>query len=83
MGACVLPMVAIAVWLGTASDAVYSQYLDALGARALADQHLAATIMWAGGLPAFLAPLLAPRLMSVPIRPRPPRRLAHSSEPRP
>ena len=50
-----LPMVAIAVWLGTAPDAVYSHYLHALGARALADQHLAATIMWAGGLPAFLA----------------------------
>jgi cytochrome c oxidase assembly factor CtaG len=78
-----LPMVAIAVWLGTAPDAVYSQYVHALGARALADQHLAATIMWAGGLPAFLALFLAPRLMSVRITPRPPRRLAHSSEPRP
>ena len=71
MGACMLPMVAIAVWLGTAPDAVYSHYLHALGARALADQHLAATIMWAGGLPAFLALLLAPRLMSVRITPRP------------
>jgi cytochrome c oxidase assembly factor CtaG len=78
MGACVLPIVAIAVWLGTAPDAVYSQYLHALGARALADQHLAATILWAGGLPAFLALLLAPRLMSVQITPRPPRRLAHA-----
>ena len=57
MGACMLPMVAIAVWLGTAPDAVYSHYLHALGARALPDQHVAATIMWAGGLPAFLAPL--------------------------
>jgi cytochrome c oxidase assembly factor CtaG len=82
MGACMLPMVAIAVWLGTAPDAVYSHYLHALGAGALADQHLAVTIMWAGGLPAFLAPLLPPRLMSVRIPPRPPRRLAHSSEPR-
>jgi putative membrane protein len=78
MGACTLPMVAIAVWLGTAPDAVYSHYLHALGARALADQHLAATIMWAGGLPAFLAPLLARRLMSVQITPRPSRRLPHS-----
>ena len=50
-GACMLPMVAIAVWLGTAPDAVHSHYLHALGARALGDQHLAATIMWAGGLP--------------------------------
>jgi putative membrane protein len=75
MGACMLPMVAIAVWLGTAPDAVYGHYLHALGAHALADQHLAATIMWAGGLPAFLAPLLAPRLMSVQITPRPSRRL--------
>jgi cytochrome c oxidase assembly factor CtaG len=73
-----LPMVAIAVWLGTAPDAVYSDYLQALGARALPDQHLAATIMWAGGLPAFLAPLLAPRLLSVQITPRPSRRLPHS-----
>lgn len=40
MGACMLPMVAIAVWLGTAPDAVYSHYLHALGAHALADQHL-------------------------------------------
>ena len=71
MGACVLPMVAIAVWLGSAPNAVYSHYLHALGARALADQHLVATIVWAGGLPAFLAPLLAPRLMSVRITPRP------------
>ena len=78
MGACMLPMVAIAVWLETAPGSVYSQYLHALGARALADQHLAATIMWAGGLPAFLAPLLAPRLMSVQITPRPSRRLPHS-----
>lgn len=64
MAACMLPMIAIAVWLGTASDAVYSQYLHALGARALADQHLAATIMWAGGLPAFIAPFLVPKLTS-------------------
>jgi len=78
MGACMLPMVAIAVWLGTAPNAVYSHYLHALGARALADQHLAATIVWAGGLPAFLAPLLAPRLTSVQITPPPSRRLPHS-----
>ena len=63
-------MVAIAVWLGTAPDAVYSHYLHALGARAVADQHVAAAIMWAGGLPAFLTPLLAPMLMSVQITPR-------------
>jgi putative membrane protein len=78
MGACMLPMVAIAVWLGTAPDAVYSHYLHGLGARAVADQHLAATIMWAGGLPAFLAPLLPPRLMSVQLTPRPSRHLPHS-----
>jgi putative membrane protein/putative copper resistance protein D len=73
MGACMLPMVAIAVWLGTAPSPVYGHYLHALGARALGDQHLAATIMWAGGLRAFLAPVIAIR-----ITPRPPRRLAHS-----
>jgi cytochrome c oxidase assembly factor CtaG len=78
MGACMLPMVAIAVWLGTAANAVYSHYLHALGAPALADQHLAGTIMWAGGLPAFLGPLLAPGLMSVQITPRASRRLPHS-----
>jgi cytochrome c oxidase assembly factor CtaG len=78
MSACMLPMVAIAVWLGTAPEVVYTHYLHALGARALADQHQAATIMWAGGLPAFLAPLLAPRLMSVQITPRPSRRPTHS-----
>ena len=75
MGACMLPMAAIAVWLGTAPDAVYSHHLHELGARALADQHLAATIMWVGGLPAFLAPLLAPRLIPVQITPRPSLRL--------
>lgn len=73
MGACMLPMVAIAVWLGTAPDAVYSHYVQALGARALADQHLAATIMSVGGLPAFLTLVIATRLT-----PRPPRRLVHS-----
>jgi 56kDa selenium binding protein (SBP56) len=37
-----------------------------------------ATIMWAGGLPAFLAALLAPGPMSVQITPRPSRRLSRS-----
>jgi putative membrane protein len=78
VGACMLPMVAIAVWLGTAPDPVYAHYLKALGPRALADQRLAATIMWAGGLPAFLAPFVVPKLTSLRITPRRSRRLPHS-----
>ncbi len=59
MAACMLPMVAIAVWLATASSAVYGHYQQLLGAAALHDQRLAATIMWAASLPAFAIPALS------------------------
>jgi len=58
MGACMLPMALIAVWLGTAADPVYGHYQHTLGPAALSDQRAAATIMWAGCLPAFLVPAL-------------------------
>jgi putative membrane protein len=59
MIACMLPMVLIAAWLASVPSPVYGHYLHALGPGALGDQQLAATIMWAGGLAAFLAPTLA------------------------
>jgi putative membrane protein len=59
MVGCMVPMGLIALWLGTARDPVYGHYLGTLGHSALADQRLAATIMWAGGLPALLAPARA------------------------
>jgi putative membrane protein len=59
MVACMVPMAAIAVWLGTAPDAVYAHYVGTLGSAAVSDQRLAATIMWAGCLPAFAIPVLA------------------------
>jgi cytochrome c oxidase assembly factor CtaG len=59
MAACMLPMVLIAGWLASSPGAVYGHYLHALGPTALGDQRLAATIIWAAGLPAFLAPKLA------------------------
>jgi putative membrane protein len=58
MVACMVPMVLIAVWLATAPDPVYGHYLQSLGPRALHDQRVAATIMWAGCLPAFAVPAL-------------------------
>jgi putative membrane protein len=58
MGACMLPMTLIAVWLGTAPDPVYGHYLHTLGPAALSDQRAAATIMWAGCLPAFVVLIL-------------------------
>ncbi|MGN6167728.1 MAG: cytochrome c oxidase assembly protein [Solirubrobacteraceae bacterium] len=65
IGACMLPMVLVAVWLGTAADPVYAHYLNTTGGSALHDQRVAATIMWAGGLAAFAVPavrqLRAPR----------------------
>lgn len=50
MVACMLPMAAIAAWLGSASGPVYSHVL---GAATLNDQRLAATIMWLGCPPAL------------------------------
>jgi len=59
MVACMLPMALIAVWLGTAPVAVYSHYVATVGSAALHDQRVAATIMWAGSLPAFAVPVVA------------------------
>ena len=53
-----LPMAVIAIWLAITPEAVYGHYVAALGGRALSDQRLAATIMWAGGVPAFAIPAL-------------------------
>jgi cytochrome c oxidase assembly factor CtaG len=58
MVACMAPMILIALWLDTAPDPVYGHYVAGLGRQALTDQHLAATIMWVGGLPAFAIPAL-------------------------
>jgi putative membrane protein len=60
MLACMVPMLLIAVWLGAAEHVVYGHYLDGqAGPAALRDQRVAATIMWAAGLPAFLVPALS------------------------
>ena len=59
MLACMLPMILIALWLANAPNPVYGHYLTGLGPQALDDQSLAATIMWAGGMPAFAIPALA------------------------
>jgi cytochrome c oxidase assembly factor CtaG len=58
MGACMLPMAAIAVWLATAPGVVYGHYVATLGAEALNDQRLAGAVMVIGGLPAFAPPAL-------------------------
>jgi cytochrome c oxidase assembly factor CtaG len=50
MGACMMPMVLVGLWLDTASRPVYGKYLQALGPVALHDQRLAATVMWVGCL---------------------------------
>lgn len=59
MLACMLPMGLIALWLATAPAPVYAHYVAGAGTTAVQDQRLAATIMWAGGLPAFALPVLA------------------------
>jgi putative membrane protein len=59
MVACMLPMAVIALWLGTAPLAVYRHYVSTVGASALHDQRVAATIMWAASLPAFAVPFVA------------------------
>lgn len=79
MVVCMLPMALIAIWLQTAPDAVYAHYVGSLGHAALADQHLAATIMWCAGLPALAVPALrhlaaARRLTSVAVNGRRPSR---------
>jgi cytochrome c oxidase assembly factor CtaG len=59
--ACMVPMLLVGAWLGLEPHAVYHHYVG-LGptraAAALHDQRLAATIMWAGGLPAFAVPAM-------------------------
>lgn len=70
MLACMLPMLLVATWLGAASNAVYAHYAGTLGDSAPRDQHLAAVIMWVGGLPAFALIAPAPRW---PVRARAPR----------
>ena len=56
--ACMAPMLVVGAWLGLAPHAVYHHYVAQLGPAALHDQRVAATIMWAGGLPAFAVPAL-------------------------
>jgi cytochrome c oxidase assembly factor CtaG len=67
LATCMVPMLAVGAWLGLASGAVYPHYVADLGPAALHDQRVAATIMWAGGLPAFLIPA-ALRRTSLPRR---------------
>jgi putative membrane protein len=61
LAACMAPMLVLGAWLGLAPHAVYHHYATGVGLTrpgALHDQRLAATIMWAGGLPAFAVPAL-------------------------
>jgi cytochrome c oxidase assembly factor CtaG len=54
MGACMIPMAIVGVWLLAASTPVYAHYRDALGGiGALHDQRTAALIMLLAGVPAF------------------------------
>ncbi len=59
MLACMVPMLLVAGWLGTAGHVVYGHYLGTLGPSALHDQRVAGAVMWAGGLPAFVVPTLS------------------------
>jgi cytochrome c oxidase assembly factor CtaG len=65
VGACMVPMAAIAVWLLAAGAPLYEPYEAALGrGAALDDQHLAGLIMLAAGIPALalaMVSLPAPR----------------------
>jgi cytochrome c oxidase assembly factor CtaG len=54
LATCMVPMLVVGAWLGLASGVVYQHYVGDLGPAALHDQRVAATIMWAGGLPALL-----------------------------
>lgn len=82
MAACMLVMTGVAVWLGTASEPVYQHYVGTLGDAALKDQRLAATIMWAGGLPAFAVPVLARARGAITGRRPPPQLRARQGQPR-
>jgi putative membrane protein len=81
MAFCMLVMTGVAVWLGTTSAPVYQHYVGTLGDSALKDQRLAATIMWAGGLPAFAVPILARARDAVTRRLAPPRLRAPQGQP--
>lgn len=66
LAACMVPMLVVGAWLGLAPHAAYQHYVE-LGpgrAAALHDQRLAATIMWAGGVPAFAVPAILRRMSS-------------------
>jgi cytochrome c oxidase assembly factor CtaG len=65
---CMVPMALIAIWLQRAPHVVYAHYAGSLAQSALADQHLAATIMWCAGLPALAVPAL--RYLALPPRAR-------------
>jgi cytochrome c oxidase assembly factor CtaG len=67
LATCMAPMLLVGAWLGLAPDAVYHHYEVNLGPAALHDQRVAASIMLAGGLPAFLIPA-ALRRTSLPRR---------------
>jgi cytochrome c oxidase assembly factor CtaG len=56
--ACMLPMMLVALWLASAPEPLYDHYVVGSASAALQDQRLAATIMWAAGLPAFALPAL-------------------------
>jgi putative membrane protein len=64
LAAGMAPMLVVAAWLGLAPHAVYQHYVAGLGPAALHDQRVAATIMWAGGLPAFAVPAVLRRMSS-------------------
>jgi cytochrome c oxidase assembly factor CtaG len=66
LAACMAPMLVVGAWLGLAPHAVYQHYVEIGVGRpaALHDQRVAATIMWAGGLPAFAVPALLRRMSS-------------------
>jgi cytochrome c oxidase assembly factor CtaG len=64
LATCMVPMLLVGAWLGLAPGVVYHHYALDLGAgppAALHDQRVAAMIMWAGGLPAFVIPAVLRR----------------------
>jgi cytochrome c oxidase assembly factor CtaG len=64
LATCMAPMLLVGAWLGLAPAAVYHHYAADLGPAALHDQRVAATIMWAGGLPALVIPAALRRTRS-------------------
>jgi putative membrane protein len=57
LAAGMVPMLVVGAWLGLAAGVVYPHYAT----DALHDQRVAAVIMWAGAVPAFLVPALVRR----------------------